>query len=68
MRCLINSTVMDVSRKQAVGYDAVEGALTRCIEARVNWQTIDHLGTLGIDEIALRKGKRDFVLVITARS
>lgn len=67
MRCLINSTVMDVSRKQDVGYDAVEGALTRRIEATVDWETIEHLGTLGMDEIALRKGKRDFVLVVTAR-
>ena len=67
MRCLINSTVMDVSRKQDVGYDAVEGALTRRIETQVDWQAIKTIGTLGMDEIALRKGKRDFVLVITAR-
>jgi len=67
MRCLINSTVMDVSRKQDVGYDAVEGTLTRCIQSEVAWQEIEVIGTLGMDEIALRKGKRDFVLVITAR-
>jgi len=67
MRCLINSTVMDVSRKQDVGYDAVEGALTRRIQAEVDWQEIKAIGTLGMDEIALRKGKRDFVLVVTAR-
>jgi transposase len=67
MRCLINSTVMDVSRKQDVGYDAVEGALCRRIQAEVDWQAIDRIGTLGMDEIALRKGKRDFVLVVTAR-
>jgi len=67
MRCLINSTVMDVSRKQDVGYDAVEGALTRRIQSQVDWQEIESIGTLGMDEIALRKGKRDFVLVITAR-
>jgi transposase len=67
MRCLINSTVMDVSRKQAVGYDAVEGALCRRIQAEVDWQAIDRMGTLAMDEIALRKGKRDFVRVVTAR-
>lgn len=67
MRCLINSTISDVSRKQQVGYDAVAGALARRIEANVNWQEIEQIGTLGMDEIALRKGKRDFVLVITAR-
>jgi transposase len=67
MRCLINSTVMDVSRKQDVGYDAVEGTLTRRIDTTVDWETLGHIGTLGMDEIALRKGKRDFVLVVTAR-
>ena len=67
MRCLINSTVMDVSRKQDVGYDAVEGALTRRIQSKVDWSEIEFIGTLGMDEIALRKGKQDFVLVITAR-
>jgi transposase len=59
MRCLINSTVKDVSRKQDVGYDAVEGALTRRIQAEVDWQEIETIGTLGMDEIALRKGKHD---------
>lgn len=67
MRCLINSTVMDVSRKQDVGYDAVEGALTRRIAMTLDWQSIDRIGILGMDEIALRKGKSDFVLVVTAR-
>jgi transposase len=67
MRCLINSTVEDVSRKEDVGYDAVEGALERHIEQVVDWQEIESIGTIGMDEIALRKGKRDFVLVITAR-
>jgi len=67
MRCLINSTISDVSRKEQVGYDAVTGALARRIKVDVNWQEIEHIGTLGMDEIALRKGKRDFVLVITAR-
>jgi transposase len=67
MRCLIHSTIADVSRKQQVGYDAVEGSLKRRIEAEVDWSAIEYIGTLGMDEIALRKGKRDFVLVITAR-
>ena len=67
MRCLINSTVMDVSRKQDVGYDAVEGALIRRIQSEVDGSAIEFIGTLGMDEIALRKGKGDFVLVITAR-
>jgi len=67
MRCLINSTIEDVSRKEDVGYDAVEGALERHIVQAVDWQDVTYLGTIGMDEIALRKGKRDFVLIITAQ-
>jgi transposase len=67
LKCLINSTVEDVSRKDDVGYDAVEGALDRQIERSVDWTEFKELGTIGIDEIALRKGKRDFVLIITTQ-
>jgi len=67
MKCLINSTLTDVSRKEDVGYDAVEGALDRCLEHEVNWEAFAALPTIGLDEIALRKGKRDFVLIVSAQ-
>jgi transposase len=67
LKCLINSTVEDVSHKEVVGYDAVEGTIARRVERNVNWAEFEELGTIGMDEIALRKGKRDFVLVITTR-
>ena len=34
---LVNSTVEDVSCKEKVGYDSVDGAVERCIRTRVNW-------------------------------
>ncbi|MBU1878167.1 MAG: transposase family protein, partial [Chloroflexi bacterium] len=58
---LISSTVEDVSRKEDVGYDAVEGAIGRCIHATVNWDEFDELNIIGIDEIALTKGRKNFV-------
>ena len=67
MRMLINSTILDVSRKECLTYDEVEGALNRQIQAEVNWDKFDEIPTLGIDEIALKKGHKDFVSVITAR-
>ncbi len=67
LKCLINSTVEDVSRKEAVGYAAVEGTVDRRIERQVEWTEFEELGTLGMDEIALKRGKRDFVLVITTQ-
>ena len=57
---LIGSTVEDVSRKEDVGYDAVEGAIKRCIHVTVNWDEFDELNVIGIDEIALTKGRKNF--------
>ncbi|MBV7332506.1 hypothetical protein KFU94_30620 [Chloroflexi bacterium TSY] len=65
---LINSTIEDVSLKEEVGYDAVVGALNRLIEPKINWDEIDEIGTLGIDEISRSKGRRKkFSAIITAR-
>ena len=64
---LVNSTVEDVSRKEAVGYDAIEGVVERYVHVGVNWNEFDELGIIGIDEIALTKGRRNFVAVITTQ-
>ncbi len=63
---LINSTLEDVSRKQAIGVDALQGILDRNMAHEVDCDTIDKLEVIGIDEIALKKGHRDFVVVISA--
>ncbi len=64
---LIGSTVEDVSRKEDVGYDAVEGAIKRCIHATVNWDEFDELNVIGIDEIALTKGRKNFIAIVTTQ-
>lgn len=64
---LVNSTLVDVSRKEDVGYDAVAGAIQRYIATTVDWRTFDELGVVGIDEIALHKGKSSYVAIITTR-
>ena len=64
---LVNSTVEDVSIKEQLAYDAVLGVIERRIENRVDWTRYTHLGVLGLDEIALKKGHRDFVVIVTAR-
>ena len=65
---LINSTLSDVSEKEDVSYDALLGVLERSIAKTVDWDTLPPLTTLGLDEIALLKGHRDFVAVISAVS
>lgn len=64
---LVNSTLQDVSRKERLGYDAVEGLLERRIRTHVDWTGFEALRVLGLDEIALKKGHRDFVAIVTAR-
>lgn len=64
---LVNSTVEDVSRKEDVSYDAILGVLNSWIATSLDWDTLGSFAVLGIDEIALLKGHREFVAVITAQ-
>ena len=64
---LINSTISDVSIKEDLGYDAVQGIVDRNISNKVDWKRFKELGLLGIDEISLRKGHQDFVTLVTCR-
>ena len=64
---LVNSTVEDVSIKEGVAYDCVLGVLERRISASVDWGQYTTLGVVGLDEIALKKGHRNFVVIVTAR-
>ena len=45
---LINSTVEDVSRKDDVGYKAVEGSIACCLPSQVNWDEVTMLNIMGI--------------------
>jgi transposase len=66
MRSLINSTIQDVSLKYDIGADAIQGILDRHIATQVDWNTIPAIDFIGIDEIALKKGHRDFVVIVSA--
>ena len=66
LRMLINSTVSDVSQRCQVTYDSVEGAIQRQVSTTIDWERVKPFLTLGLDEIALRKGHKHFVCVVTA--
>src|SRR6266852_1606854 len=65
---LVHATVEDVSLKEAIGYKALEGIVERWISREVKWTEVQGMEILGLDEIALKKGHRDFVVIVTARS
>lgn len=67
MKLLIGSTVADLSLKENLGYDAVLGALERQVDEEVNWAEIQNLGSIGIDEVAHKKGRKSYRAVVTAR-
>jgi transposase len=67
MKLLIGSTVADVSLKENLGYDAILGALERQVDEEVNWAEIQNLGSIGIDEVAHKKGRKSYRAVVTAR-
>jgi len=67
-RSLIHSTIQDVSRKEGLGYDSVVSAVDRQIKQQVDWSQYDDLDTLGIDEIALKKGHGEYVVIVSART
>lgn len=67
LRMLVNSTVRDVALKHNMPYESVWGVVERCLARQVDWSQYTELGTVGVDEIALRKGHGDFIAIVSAR-
>lgn len=63
---LINSTIQDVSVQENIGYDVIDGILDRKVSTKIDWGEINKIDYLGIDEISIKKGHRDFVVIVTA--
>lgn len=64
---LVNSTISDVVSKHNVSYDVLRGVLTRDVAAEVDWSQFKQLRLLGLDEISLLKGHRDFVTIVSTQ-
>jgi len=65
LRRLINATVADAARTLGVSEETIEGLLDRWIERAVDWDAWEKLGVIGLDEIALKRGHRDVVVLVT---
>lgn len=64
---LVHSTIEDVSIKEGMSYDGVLGVMERKIAAKTEWSRYRAISRLGLDEISLKKGHRDFVTIVTGR-
>ena len=56
-----------MSHKENGGYDAVEGTIKRCVSTKVNWDEIAELKIIGIDEVAMKKGRDNYVAIISSQ-
>jgi transposase len=64
---LVHATIEEVSIKEEIGYKAIEAGVDRWISTAVQWAEVKGVKGLGLDERALKKGHRDFVVIVTAR-
>ena len=67
MRSLIHSTIHDVSIKEKLGHKVIQAALDRLVTGHVDWSHFKSLDTIGIDEIALKKGHDEYMTIISAQ-
>ena len=65
LRFLVNSTVVDVANKLSITQETVTGVLNRWLTTKVNWDRFQRIEILGIDEISLKRGHRDYVVLVT---
>ena len=64
---LVNATIEVVRLKERLPYDVVLGVIERRIDQQVDWTRYTELCVLGLDEIALKKRRRDVVVIMTAQ-
>ncbi len=60
--------IVQLINSEDVSYDALLGILDRWIATTIDWNLLEPFTVLGIDEVALTKGHRDFVAVLTAKT
>ena len=65
LRMSINSTVVDAARKLEISNDTVTGVLERWIATKANWDEVERLEVVGVDEISLKRGHRNYVVLVT---
>jgi transposase len=67
LRCIINSTIQDVARKERISYKTIQHTLNQLINCKIDWDKHSDLDTIGIDEISNRKGRQDFIAIVSAK-
>jgi len=64
---LVNSTIADTCQKEDITPDAVQTIIDRWLATELDWDAVPWFDTIGTDKIALKKGHRSFVVIVSAR-
>ena len=64
---LVNSTIEDVSKQENITYKKIVSIINKKVPNKIDWSKIKEIEYLGIDEIALKKGHKDFVVIISTK-
>ena len=67
LNLLVNSTVKDVAKQENISYKKVIGIIKKHVPNKIDWSKIEQIRYLGIDEIALKKGHKDFVVIVSTK-
>ena len=62
---LVHSTIADVSVKENLCEQAIQLIVDKSVIEEINWKSMKKIGIVGIDEISLKKGHKDFLSLIT---
>ena len=65
---LVNSTLEDVATKENISADTLGRALQNMVSEKVDWTRFKTLDLIGIDEISVKKGYRNYITIITNKS
>ena len=66
LRSLINSTVEDVAKKEKLSSKSIYHVIENLVPVNPDWSDYKDLKTIGIDKIAVKKGHKDYVTIVSA--
>lgn len=64
---LINSTISDVASGENITFARVESIIKSHVTTEIDWSKIKEIKNIGIDEISLKKGHKDFVVIVSTK-
>ena len=65
---LVNSTIQEVAQQENISYKRVINIIKKQVPHEIDWSTVEPIKDLGIDEIALKKGHKDFVVIVSTKT